>query len=130
MPKKITIQIKESIDFLEKSYAKTTSSLQRDRIKTLLYVKLKKYSYQSDIGKKLGRTEKTIRMWLQTYQASGLDSLLKVNSGGNNTRIISQQSENFIANQVLAPQTTITSYVELQSLLEEDLGEFINYAAL
>jgi hypothetical protein len=60
MSKKINITIKEDMGFLNNSYSRTISRLQQDRIKTLLYLLTKKYHYQSDIAKKLGRTEKTI----------------------------------------------------------------------
>lgn len=130
MPKKIDITIKESLVFLNKAYSKTTSRLQQDRIKTLLYLVTKKYDYQSDIAKKLGRNEKTIRDWLQLYSASGFDSLIKVNSGGNNTRTLSDKVIVLIAQKVTDSNTTITSYIELQLLLEEQTQEKIAYGTL
>jgi len=130
MPKKIDITIKESLAFLNKAYSKTTSRLQQDRIKTLLYLARNKYDYQSDIAKKLGRNEKTIRDWLQLYSASGFDSLIKVNSGGNNTRTLSDKVISLIEQKVTDSNTTITSYIELQLLLEEQTQEKIAYGAL
>jgi len=130
MPKKIDITIKEDLDFLNNSYSKTVSRLQQDRIKTLLYVATKKYHYQSDIAKKLGRTEKTIRDWLKLYATRGFNALITVNSGGNNTRTLSDKVIELIAQKVTDPSTTITSYIELQFLLEEQTGEKIAYGAL
>jgi len=130
MPKKIDITIKEDIDFLNNSYSRTASRLQQDRIKTLLYLATKKYHYQSDIAKKLGRTEKTIRGWLKLYSTIGFDALIKVNSGGNNIRTLSDKVIELIAQKVTDPSTTITSYIELQFLLEEQTGEKIAYGAL
>ena len=49
MPKKIQIAIKEELDFLEKSLAKTSSSLKQDRIRALLFIKKGKYVFYSDI---------------------------------------------------------------------------------
>ncbi|MCQ4142675.1 hypothetical protein [Chryseobacterium sp. EO14] len=65
MPKKIDILISEDLDFLEKNLRKLSGRLKQDRIKTLIYIKKGEYSYQSDIAKKLGRGEKTIRTWIQ-----------------------------------------------------------------
>ena len=65
--KKGIIKINESKDFLNKAYSKTTSRLKQNRIKTLLFLVEKKFHFQSDIVKKLGRTEKTIRDWLKLY---------------------------------------------------------------
>lgn len=130
MPKKIDITIKEDVAFLNNSYSKTASRLQQDRIKTLLYLVTKKYHYQSDIAKKLGRTEKTIRDWLKLYATRGFDALITVKSGGNNTRTLSDKVIELIAEKVTDSSTTITSYIELQLLLEEQTGKKIAYGAL
>lgn len=130
MPKKITVTIDEDIDFLEKSFSRVQGSLKRDRIKTLIYVKTSQYCFQSDIAKKLGRTEKTIRDWLDDYSKNGFASLVEVKSGGNNTRTISDEMILSIEKKITDVKTTITSYVELKHLLEEELKQEIDYGAL
>lgn len=130
MPKKIKIEITESIGFLRNEHLKAKGLLKKDRLKVLIYIKEEKYHFQSDIAKKLGRTEKTVRQWIQRYVQSGISSLLEVSSGGNNTRKISEKALIFIANKILDAETNITSYVELQLIIEEELGEKIPYGAL
>lgn len=130
MPKKITVTVFEELPFLERMLSKTTSSLKRARLQALLFVKKNKYSYQSDIAKKLGRTEKTIRLWLQEYEKEGLSALLEVKSGGNNTRTLSERVLSSIEEKITDPKTTITSYVELKATLENEFGEKIKYGAL
>ena len=130
MPKKLQIDIKENLDFLEKSLARTTSSLKQDRIKALLFIKKGKYVFYSDIAKKLGRTEKTIRVWIQEYLKDGISSMLEVKSGVNNTRKISDKMALSIEQKLSDSITTITSYVELLELLREELNESVNYGAL
>ena len=130
MPKKIKIEITESIGFLKNEHLKAKGLLKKDRLKVLIYSKEGKYHFQSDIAKKLGRTEKTVRQWIQEYVRSGIASLLTVRSGGNNTRKISEKASLFIANKILDAGTNITSYVELQLIIEEELGEKICYGAL
>jgi len=130
MPKKISITIKERVAFLNKAYLKTTSRLQQDRIKTLLYLVTEKYHYQSAIAKKLGRNEKTIRDWLKLYSTGGFSALIEVKSGGNNTRTLSDKVITLIEQKVTDSKTTITSYVELKLLLEEQTNEHIAYGAL
>lgn len=130
MPKKIDITISESVDYLKKSYSKVTSRLQQDRIKTLLLIAEKKYHFQSDIAKKLGRTEKTVREWLKLYTSSGFSALVEVKSGGNNTRTLSDAVLALVEQHVMNPKTTITSYVELQGLIEEQTNEKVAYGAL
>lgn len=130
MPKKINIKIQENLDFLRIEHSKAIGSLKRDRIKALIYVKEGKYHFQSAIGKKLGRTEKTIRNWLQDYSTDGYASYVTVKSGGNNTRTISKKALHFISEKMQDSSTTITSYVELQKILEQELCETVAYAAL
>lgn len=130
MPKKITTVVIESEDFLQKEYSKSQGVLKKDRIKVLLLVKSGKYLFQSDIGKKLGRTEKTIRDWLKKYSEVGFSLFLEVKSGGNNTRTISDKALGVIAEKVFDEKTTITSYIELQLLIEEIINEKVEYGAL
>lgn len=130
MPKKTSITISESLEFLTREYSKAKGILKKDCIKTLLYVKKGKYVFQSDIAKKLGRTEKTIREWLKRYSREGFSSFLRVDSGGNNTRTISEKAIVFISKMLNDTTTTITSYIELQLLIEEHLKEKIHYKAL
>jgi transposase len=130
MPKKINIDIKEEFDFLEKSLAKTVGSLKQDRLKTLLLIKKGKHYFYSDIAKKLGRTEKTIRVWVQEYLKNGISGMLEVKSGGNNTKKISEKMALSIEQKLTDSKTTITSYVELLELLKEELNESVNYGAL
>lgn len=130
MPKKIHLDINEDLEFLKKRYGSIHTELVRDRLKMLYYIKSKKYQYRSDIAKKLGRRPTTIGSWITLYRENGISSLLEVKSGGNNKVIITQEAKNFISNKVMDENTTITSYVELQALLAQELGEQVNYAAL
>ena len=56
MPKKIILEIAESVEFLQREHSKSKGLLKKDRIRTLLYIKEGKFHFQSDIGKKLGRS--------------------------------------------------------------------------
>ena len=93
MPKKIILKIVESVEFLQREHSKSKGLLKKDRIRTLLYIKEGKFHFLSDIGKKLGRSEKTIRGWLQKYLKDGYSSLVEVKSGGNNTKTISEKAQ-------------------------------------
>lgn len=83
-----------------------------------------------NIGNKLNRTEKTIRTWLNAYRRDGLSGLLEVKSGGNNTRTLSDKVLLLISEKLNDSNTTITSYVELKAIIEEESGETIAYGVL
>lgn len=130
MPKKITTQVSEDLSTLEKKYRSSTTSLTRDRLKMLILLKKGTYIYRKSLSKKLARRPNTIGHWIQLYDTQGLPGLLRIESGGNNTRTISSKAKVFIEAKVNNPQTTITSYKELQALIKEDLNEEIPYGAL
>ncbi len=130
MPKKIPIQIQESEKELRLLLNKTTTDRLRGRLKALILIKSGKVEYQSELASKLGFTEKTIREWLKRYQSYGLSSLITLRVGGNRKLSFGESTKDFITQRLSDPQTTITSYVELQQLILDNCGEEINYKTL
>lgn len=144
MPKKTTIKIKESIEILRKRLSESKGKLSSDKIKTLLYIKERKFHFQSDIGKDLGRTEKTIRDWIKEYSINGYRNLLKDKRGGNNTRTISRKAVKHTSKvlngiSLLKDMSEkndgsfdlhLSSFKELKLLFEKKLDEKIEYHAL
>jgi transposase len=132
MPKKITVKITEESDFLQEKLSQSKGNLERDRIKTLIYIKEGKFHFQNDICKELGRSEKTIRTWIQEYSKNGFKSLLKERRGGNNSRTISERAIKLISQKNRRPYNNLgfSSFMELKLLLEKELDEIIDYNAL
>jgi len=130
MPKKIQVTVLESEKELRLLLAKKTTDRVRGRIKALLLLKQNKVTYQSQLALKLGFTEKTIREWLKLYESEGLSSLITVRVGGNRDSTLSKKVLVFIESQLKNPQTTITSYVELQQLIQDTFDETVNYKTL
>lgn len=130
MPKKIDLNIKEELLTLEKLYRSSTTLLRKDRLKMLYYIKRGDYTYRNQIAKKLARRPNTIGDWITLYQEQGLEGIMQIHSGGNNTRSISDQAIDYIESQLSNANTTITSYIELQALIASELNEDIAYGAL
>jgi len=130
MPKKIDILILEDFSTLESLLRKTSTDLLRSRIKALILLKKGNISYQSELSKKLGYTEKTVREWLKLYKSTGLEGLLSLKSGGNGKSTISEKARVLISEKLNSPSTTITSYSELQFILEKEHQIQINYKTL
>lgn len=130
MPKKIDITITEDLKSIDKMYQSSLTTLRKDRLKMLYYIKRGDYTYRNQIAKKLGRRPTTIGDWVSLYKQGGLEKLICINSGGNNTRSISPEATLYIANKLTNSATTITSYIELQLLIEEDLNQTVAYGAL
>lgn len=130
MPKKIELLVLESEKELRLLLKKKTTDRVRGRLKALLLLKQGKVHYQSQLAAKLGFTEKTIREWLKLYESEGLSSLIAIRVGGNRDSVLPQKVLQFIEMQLNNAQTTITSYVELQQLIEDTFGETVNYKTL
>ncbi len=130
MLKKITTVILEDLSLLEKKYRSSTTALRRDRLKMLILLKKGNYVYRKPLSLKLGRRPTTVGDWLRLYETEGLSGLLSIESGGNNTKTISESAKSFIESKLTDSNTTITSYKELQSIIKENLNENIPYGAL
>ena len=130
MPKQIKIEVLESEKFLRNALRKTTTDMYRARIKTLLILKQKSLKYKKDIAKKLGYCEKSIRNWILLYENKGFDEYVKVNFKSNVVKKISKELSDSIFEELNNNQTTITSYVELLSILKEKYNVTLAYTTL
>ena len=130
MAKRIDIQIKESELGLLKLQNKQSTILKKSRVKALLLIKQGKVMYTRDLSQKLKYERKTIYNWLKTYKIKGLEGLVTVNSGGNNTRLINEITKSALSKKLADPNITITSYVELLEWVQSNYQPKITYATL
>ena len=129
MAKTIDIQIIETEKELQSLLRRTKSKLVEKRIKALLLVKKSKCRYTQEVAVKIGVTRKTIYNWFEDYKRGGIHKLCEVNKGGNNTRLLSQATIAKIEELLNDPYSTITSYIELVSILEKTQKN-ITYASV
>lgn len=130
MAKRIDIQIKESESDLLKLQNKQSTILKKSRVKALLLIKQGKVTYTRDLSQKLKYERRTIYNWLKIYKTKGLEGLVIVNSGGNNTRLINEITKSALSEKLADPNTTITSYVELLEWVQSNYQPNITYATL
>ncbi len=119
MAKTIDIQVFETEKELQSILRTTKSKLVEKRVKALLLVKKGKCRYTQEVAVKVGVTRKTVYNWFEAYKDQGIKKLCEVNQGGNNTPLLSQATIVKIDELLNDPYSTITSYVELVSILEE-----------
>ncbi len=129
MAKTIDIQVFETEKELQSILRTTKSKLVEKRVKALLLVKKGKCRYTQEVAVKIGVTRKTIYNWFEAYKGQGIKKLCEVNQGGNNTPLLSQATIVKIDELLNDPYSTITSYVELVSILEETQDN-LTYAAI
>jgi transposase len=85
-----TIVIKEDKDQLESLYKKEKNYRIRQRIKCLIYTRSNEFKGQLDLANHLSIDYATVKRWLKQYREEGLESLIKLKSGGNRNSVISQ----------------------------------------
>ena len=119
MAKVIDIKVIESEKELSAILRNTKSKLVEKRVKALLIVKRGKCKYTQDVAIKVGVNRRTIYKWFSTYKEGGLQKLLKVSVGGNNTPLLSEATKLKIHELLHDSYSSITSYVELMSILEQ-----------
>lgn len=127
MAKVIDTEVIESIKEIESQIRKSKSRLVQTRMKALLLIKRDKCKYSKDLAFKLGVSRKTIYNWLQIYKEEGFSKLVEVKSGGNNTKVLSQETISEIDRLLNDPYSTIVSYVELVAILQETTQADLNY---
>lgn len=130
MAKTIDIHITESVEELKYQLEKTKSKLTPPRLKALLLIKRNKCKYTKDVAAKVGASRKTVYNWLESYRTGGLEELIKVHVGGNNTKLLSDTTIKEIDRLLNDSYSSIVSYVELVSILEETTQENITYASV
>ena len=130
MAKQIHIHIKESEAALKRLLNRQATLLKRSRIKALLLIKQGKVRYTRDISKKLKYDRRTIYNWLKTYDSKGVEGLIQVRSGGNNTPVLSPQVKLGLQEKLSQPDTQITSYVELLEWVNQTYGQQLHYKTL
>lgn len=127
MAKIIDIDIKESASELKTLHRQAKSILKRSRLKALLLIKEGKCKYTQEVANKVKYDRRSVYNWLQLYKSGGIEKLCRVSSGGNNTKLLSESVKKEIAILLQDPYTSITSYVELVSILVRTTGEDITY---
>ncbi len=130
MPKKISITIEESQSELKSFKRKASSRLIEDRIQALIYLKQGKYHYQSRLAAKLGYTDKTVREWLNLYCREGIRGYTRTSRGGKAPSKISPETHELLQSLLFNPNSTITSYKELNHLLKQEHGVDVCYMTL
>lgn len=129
MAKTINIKITETEKELLSLLGTTKSKLVEKRVKALLLVKRGKCKYTQQVANKVGASRKTIYNWFATYKNEGIQKLCEVHRGGNNTPLLSQETIQEIDRLLNDSYNTITSYVELVSILEKT-QEDLTYASV
>ena len=75
MARPFKLEIKEDVEYLEKSLRQTRLGSQKEKLQMLWWLKSGQVKQQQELGQRLGRDTSTISRWLQHYRRGGLSAL-------------------------------------------------------
>src|SRR5689334_17537332 len=78
MGRPFNLEISESAEYLSKSLSKARTSVEKERLLLLWWVKTGKVTQHQELSRILGRDGSTVTRWLQKYRLGGLEKLLQV----------------------------------------------------
>lgn len=126
MARPFKIEIKESVEYLEKSLRNARTASQSQKLLLLWWLKSGQVQQHQELGKRLGRNPSTITRWLQQYRQGGLSELLKERlSPGKAWEIEGEMLERLV--ERLQQPEGFTSYREIQQWLRQEFGREVNY---
>ena len=127
MGKKANLVIAETEKDLKKMLSKQLKSKNRDRIKSLLYIKTKKYETREELSNALGYHIRTMERWLSKYKTAGIKAMLIPDVLIRKSQIVTPQIHEALSKRVYDPQNGFSSYVEAQHWVKEKFGVEITY---
>jgi len=83
--------VKESIEELTNYYKRERNAKMKLRLKSLIFIKEKKFKKQTILATHLGINYSTLKKWLKEYREEGLTYFITNKSGGYKPSIINQQ---------------------------------------
>lgn len=126
MARSLRIEIRESVEYLEKSLRHACSASQKERVQMLWWIKSGQVTQHQELGHRLGRDSSTISRWLGKYRQGGLSKLLEEKSSpGRAWKIDGEMLEQLKVR--LQQSEGFKSYGEIQHWLEQQFDTVVNY---
>jgi transposase len=126
MARSLKLEIRESLEYLEKSLRHARSAKQKERLQMLWWLKSGQVTQHQELAERLGRDSSTITRWRAKYRKLGLSALLEEKtSPGKAWEIDGEMLEQLKAR--LARPEGFKSYGEIQQWLEGEFGKSVNY---
>ena len=130
MARQSNIDVKESVEFLNKLYLKERNHRIRTRIKCLILLKESKFKGQLEIAIHLGVDYATVKRWLKQYKEEGLESLIMLKSGGKRRSIINSEVHHSLARKLNDSEEPLLGYWDAVFWVKQKHGLEIKYNTL
>lgn len=130
MTRQSSIEVKESVESLNKLYLKERNHRIRTRIKCLILLKESKFKGQLEIAIHLGVDYATVKRWLKQYKEEGLQSLIILKSGGKRKSVIDSEVHQSLATKLNDSEEPLLGYWDAVSWVKQKHGLELKYNTL
>lgn len=127
MGKRSNLEVKETESELKRLISKQVKQKNKDRLRSLLYIKTGKYRTQEDLATGLGYHRRTMERWLSKYKSGGLSSMLIPDVLERKSEIVTSEMHNGLSKRLHDPENGFRSYVEAQHWVEQEYGVKMTY---
>jgi transposase len=125
----LQVEIKESLEELEKAVKYVESASSKERLQMLYWLKTGQVTSRRAIAERLGRDEATITRWLRKYKDGAYKGLLEVKHAPGKNPIVTGENLERLKRRLSEPQG-FQSYSQIQQWLVTELGLDIAYTSV
>ena len=124
------LEIKESLDTLEKAFRSASSFKVRQRIQSLILLKKEKFKRQVDLAEFIDVGHSTLKSWIKQYKEFGFESLTTLQSGGNYKGVISESLHKALESKVNDSKNPLLGYWHAVDWVKQHHDQDIQYQTL
>lgn len=125
-----SIAVKESLDDLAKQLRQADTSIAKERLQVLYWLKQEKAPSICAIARAMGKHRNTVQTWLSMYRNGGIEAMLEIKKSPGGVRVIPQWAQEALAKRLQDPDHGFSRYGEVQQWLAETLGIEAEYHAV
>ena len=127
MPKRIEVQVKESVKELKALQKKYPSSY--SRLQMLILVKEGEIVSKDGLAQALNVSNKSVHTWRTKYMQGGIEALLEDKRGGKQGQITEQVHQK-LSERLNNSREGFKSFIEIQQWLKKNFGIQMDYHAV
>lgn len=127
MGKIASLDISESLIELKELVSKQTTLKGEKRVKSLIYIKTKKFKTRQEVSASLGVHIRTLERWVETYKLFGIDQMISDKPKNKQSKIITSEIHLGLSQRVNDPLNPFLGYWDAQIWVNETYGIEIKY---
>lgn len=130
MPKLSTIEIKESLNYLNELRKKESNHRLKTRIQSLILTKEDKFKRRIDLANHLGVGIASLDRWTRVYKRSGIEAMLTISNGGARRNCIPKEVHEGLTEKVYDSNNPLLGYWDAVGWVKEKYGLELKYNTL